>query len=66
MRISLHKLTMLLAFFCTTALFVQGQNLKHRTVEQAEFEGPVEIVSLEIEGQPARFKDSIFAGKDWL
>jgi hypothetical protein len=57
---------MLLVFFCTTALFVQAQNLKHRTVEQAAFEGPVEIMSLEIEGNPARFNDSVFAGKDWL
>jgi hypothetical protein len=45
---------------------VQGQNLKRRIVEQAAFEGPVEVVSLEIEGNPARFNDSIFAGKDWL
>lgn len=57
---------MLLVFFCTTASFVQAQNLKHRTVEQAAFEGPVEITSMEIEGNPARFNDSVFAGKDWL
>jgi hypothetical protein len=57
---------MLLVFFCTTVLFVQAQNLKHRTVERAAFEGPVEITGLEIEGQSARFDDSVFAGKDWL
>jgi hypothetical protein len=57
---------MLLAFLCTAVLFAQAQNLKHRTVEQAAFEGPVEITGLEIEGHPARFNDSVFAGKDWL
>lgn len=66
MRRSPHKLTMFLVFFCATASFAQAQNFKHRTVEQAAFEGPVEITSLEIEGNPARFNDSIFAGKDWL
>lgn len=52
--------------FCPTALFVQAQNLKYRTVEQAGFEGPVEIVGLEIAGNPARFNDKMMAGKDWL
>jgi len=66
MRRSPHKLTMFLAVFCTVASLAQAQNFKHRTVEQAAFEGPVEITSLEIEGNPARFNDSVFAGKDWL
>lgn len=66
MRRSPHKLTMFLVFFCTTTSLAQAQNFKHRTVEQAAFEGPVEITSLEIEGNPARFNDSVFAGKDWL
>lgn len=57
---------MILACLCLTPFLVQAQNLKYRTVEQAEFEGPVEIVSLEIEGNPARFNDKMMAGKDWL
>lgn len=65
-RTTLYKLTMLLAFSCTAAFFVQAQNLKHRTVEQAEVDAPVEVVSVEIEGNPARFNDRIMAGKDWL
>ncbi|HEX8424395.1 MAG TPA: hypothetical protein VF634_13340, partial [Pyrinomonadaceae bacterium] len=57
---------MLLAFSCTLGLFVQAQKLKERSVEQAAFEGPVEIVSLELGGHPARFNDRVLAGKDWL
>lgn len=66
LRTTLYKLIMLFVFSCTTTFFAQAQNLKYRTVEQAEFEGPVEIVSLEIAGNPARFNDRMMAGKDWL
>jgi hypothetical protein len=58
--------TTFLTVFVLMPLLAQAQNLKERTVEQAGFDGPVEIVSLEIEGTPARFNDRMMAGKDWL
>jgi hypothetical protein len=64
--IQTQKLSILLAFLCTTSLLAHAQNLKSRTVERTEFDGPVEIVSLEIEGQPGQINDQIIAGKDWL
>ena len=58
--------TLLASFlvFCTTS--VPAQNFKHRTVEPVEFEGPVEIVNLEIEGRQALFNDKMMADRDWL
>jgi hypothetical protein len=66
MKISLHRLTLLLAFSCTLGLSAQAQHLKERTIKQAAFEGPVEIVGLEIGGHPARFNERVMADKDWL
>jgi hypothetical protein len=58
--------TTFLVVFGMMPLLAQSQHLKERTVEQAGVEGPVEIVSLEIEGNPARFNERMMAGKDWL
>lgn len=52
--------------FVVIALPLYGQNLKSRVVETTNYEGPVEVSELEIEGQKFNFLHRVVAGKNWL
>ena len=57
---------MLISFCLIISLPAYAQDKRSRVVKEEHYEGPVEIVDLNIEGRKANFLKKITAGKDWL
>lgn len=67
MRTPRHASALLLALFLAMPLTAFAQHLTGRRIERGNIaEGPLELVGLEIGGQPTHINGPVIADRDWL